>query len=346
MGLGDHDPVTGDDVSCFRPSGRSPDQVVRGGRELGLTVTAGLGDGELQELFSWSVVEPVHHLARHDLVADGVIGHDLDVHLVVDDLADLLGAAVGQLHPGAVGKAPEHHSDFLAKLVDEDGRGARVVQRAGHLPQRLAHQAGLQTDVAVPHLAFDLGTGHQRGHRVDDQDVQRTGPDQHVGDLQRLFTGVGLGDQQCIGIHSELLGIFGVQGVLGVDERGDSAGGLGVGHRMQRDGGLTRGLGTVDLDDATAGQTADAECDIECDRTGGDDRDRRPHLLAEPHHRALAEVLVDLRERQFQGFLAIGGLLRHGGHLSGSRCVTGFRSVSRDGRSGHRQVLLVSPRPS
>ena len=71
-----------------------------------------------------------------------------------------------------------------------------IAQCTGDLPQRLAHQPGLQADVTVTHLALDLGTRHQCGHRVDDQDVERSGADQHVGDLQRLLTGVGLADQK------------------------------------------------------------------------------------------------------------------------------------------------------
>ena len=68
-------------------------------------------------------------------------------------------------------------------------------QRAGQLAQRLGHEAGLQADVGVAHLAFDLGPRRERRHRVDDEDVERARADQHVGDLERLLAGVGLGDQ-------------------------------------------------------------------------------------------------------------------------------------------------------
>ena len=125
--------------------------------------------------------------------------------------------------------------------------------------------------MAVTHLAFDLRTRYQRGHRVDDQDVDGSRPDQHVGDLERLLTGVGLAHQQGVGIHAEVLGVLGVECVLGVDERRDTAGGLGVGHRVQGDGGLTRGFRAVDLDDAAARQPADAQRHVEGDGAGGDD---------------------------------------------------------------------------
>ena len=109
-----------------------------------------------------------------------------------------------------------------------------LLQRAGHLAQRLAHEAGLQADVAVAHLALDLGARRERGDGVDDDDVERARAHQHVGDLERLLTGVGLGDEQRVGVDAELLRVVGVERVLGVDERRDAAGRLRVGDRVQR----------------------------------------------------------------------------------------------------------------
>ena len=44
----------------------------------------------------------------------------------------------------------EHDPDLLAQLIDEDHRGARTVDRAGQLAQRLAHQARLQAGERDP----------------------------------------------------------------------------------------------------------------------------------------------------------------------------------------------------
>ena len=71
----------------------------------------------------------------------------------------------------------------------------RLGQGAGQLAQGLGHEPGLQPDVGVPHLPLDLGTGGQGRHRVDDQDVEGARADQHVGDLEGLLAGVGLGDR-------------------------------------------------------------------------------------------------------------------------------------------------------
>src|ERR1700761_5030140 len=83
-------------------------------------------------------------------------------------------------------RVAEHDADFHADLVDEQHDAVRLGDRAGELAQRLAHHAGLQAGELVAHLAFKLGLGRQRRDRVDDDDVDRAGPHQRVGDLERL----------------------------------------------------------------------------------------------------------------------------------------------------------------
>ena len=69
---------------------------------------------------------------------------------------------------------------------------------AGELAQRLAHEPGLQADVAVAHFALDFGPRNQGGHRVDDDHVHRVGADEQLADFQGLLAGIGLADQQII----------------------------------------------------------------------------------------------------------------------------------------------------
>ena len=65
---------------------------------------------------------------------------------------------------------------------------------------------------------------------------------------------------------------------------------------------LTRGLGAEDLHDATTGDAADAQREVERQRTGGDriHADLRA-LVAHAHDGALAELALDLRQRALQG---------------------------------------------
>ncbi len=202
----------------------------------------------------------------------------------------------------------------------------------GELAQRLRHQPGLKADMTVAHLTFDLGPGHESGHRVDDDDIDRAGPDEHVRDLQCLLTGIGLGDQQRVGVDPELGRVVGVECVLGVDEGCDPAGGLGVRDRVQSDGRLAGRFRTVDLHYASSWQPADAERHIQRDGTGRDDLDRWTGFVTEPHNRALAELLVDLCESVLQRLLTVESC--HGSH---SRLRSSSLGHVGDGRGQVRQ---------
>src|SRR5690606_24694940 len=114
-------------------------------------------------------------LVLHDLHA-GPVADDLRTVLEALDTAYVQSDRGGELQRPATGgglRTAEEDTHLLPELVDEDRRRVRVVEGTGDLAEGLAHQASLQTDVAVAHLALDLGPGHQGRHRVDDDDVQR-----------------------------------------------------------------------------------------------------------------------------------------------------------------------------
>ncbi len=93
--------------------------------------------------------------------------------------------------------------------------------------------------MGVAHLAFDLGLGRERRHRVDHDHVDGARAHEHVGDLQRLLAGVGLRDQQLVHVDAELLGVLGIERVLGVDEGRGAARLLRLGHDLERQRGLS-----------------------------------------------------------------------------------------------------------
>src|SRR5262249_9812991 len=161
------------------------------------------GHGQLKELIRHSVVEPVDNPLGHHCPDLRVVGQHLDGQALVDDLADLLLAAIRQGHPGAVGKTAVHNAYFFPQLIDEDGDSAGLVEGGSQLPQSLRHEPGLQTDVTVAHFSLDLRSGSQGRDGVDDDDVKGTRTDQHVGDLECLLTGVGLGDQQVVHVDPD-----------------------------------------------------------------------------------------------------------------------------------------------
>src|SRR6185436_19064976 len=91
-----------------------------------------------------------------------------------------------------------------------------------------------------------------------------------------------------------------------VDERGDAALLLAVGDRVERERGLAARLRAVDLHDATARVTADAEGDVEREAAGRHDGHVRRQGLAvlETHDGAFAVLLLDGGDRYFDGFLS------------------------------------------
>jgi hypothetical protein len=225
------------------------------------------------------------------------------------DLADVQPNRGVELECIAAGRrlrVAVHDADLHAELVDEDDGGLRATDRARELAQSLAHQPCLQADVSIAHLALDLGAWDQCSDRVDHDDVHRARAHQRFGDLQRLLTGVRLRDQEVVEIDTEALSIDRIEGVFGVDVRGDTTHPLGLGDHVEGERRLSARLGTEDLGNSTARNPTDPECEVEGDRTGRNDIDLElGWVLAHPHDGAFAEAALDLRDREFQCLLPI-----------------------------------------
>ena len=140
--------------------------------------------------------------------------------------------------------------------------------------------------------------GVKRRDRIDHKDVDCAGADQRIGNLERLLAGVGLRDQKVVELDAELPGVGGVERVLRVDEGADAAALLRLGDGVQRERRLAGRFRAVNLHDAAARKSADAERDVEAERAGRNGGDLH-HLavLPKPHDGALAEGPLDLGER-------------------------------------------------
>jgi hypothetical protein len=160
-------------------------------------------------------------------------------------------------------------------------------------------------DVGVAHLALDLRLRRQRGDRVDRDDGQRAGAHEQLADLERLFPRVGLGDEQLVHVHADPLGVRRVHRVLRVDEGADPAAALGLGDHVVDERRLTGRLRAVDLADPAAREPADAERDVERERSRRDRADRDLGCVVHLHHGALAELALDLSKRRIQCLLTI-----------------------------------------
>ena len=164
----------------------------------------------------------------------------------------------------------------------------------------------------VAHLAFELGLRNERGDGVDDDDVDGGRPHERLGDLERLFARVGLGDHEVVHVDAELPGVVGVHRVLGVDEGREPAALLRLGDDVKGQGRLARGLRPEDFDDAAAGDAADSQRGVHADGAGRDGLDDLVRLVAETDEGALPELPFDLLERLLECFLLF---LVHFDHL-------------------------------
>src|SRR5690348_30947 len=239
------------------------------------------------------------HLVLHHLHAR-FVAHHLVAALDRADAPDVETDRRIELERIAAGGGfgiAEHDADLHPDLVDEDDEHVGALDVRRELAQRLAHEPGLQPRKLVAHLAFDFGLRHERRDRIDHDDVDAPRAHEHVGDLEALLAGVGLGDQQLADVDAKLAGVDRIQRILGIDVRGRTAGLLHLCDDLQAKRGLAGRFGTVDFDDTSAWQAAHAERDVEAERAGGDDRQIVLDLrLAHLHDRALAELLLDLRE--------------------------------------------------
>ena len=127
------------------------------------------------------------------------LADDFFAFFELPDATDINPARAIELQgPSARGRfrAAEHHADLLADLVDEDHGRLALGDHPGELAQRLAHQPGLQADVRIADISFELLLRHQSGHRVDDDHIDGVRLDEHFGDVHGLFAAARLAHQQ------------------------------------------------------------------------------------------------------------------------------------------------------
>ena len=198
--------------------------------------------------------------------------------------------------------------------------------------------------MGVAHVALELRSWDEGGHRVDDHDVEGAGADEHVGDLERLLPRVRLGDQQLVDVDPERLCVHGVEGMLGIDEGGDTAVALGLGHDMERQGRLAGALRAEDLDDTTTRQAADAKSQIESQCPGRDGLDVADAAVAQLHDGALAELPLDLGHRHLEGLVPIDVVGAHWIPPTGSISLSTTVSLGCDMNATHETTRCDSAR--
>ena len=114
----------------------------------------------------------------------------------------------------------------------------------------------------ISHIALNLRLRHERRDRVHNDDVHGTASHHGLGDLERLLTGVRLGDVKVVDIDPDVLCVDRIQCVLGIDKARNAAALLHFRNHVQRDRGLTGGLRSVDLDDTSLRNAAESQREI------------------------------------------------------------------------------------
>src|SRR5579875_560536 len=148
--------------------------------------------------------------------------------------------------------------------------------------------------MSVTHLAFELSARCEGGDRVDDDHVERPRTDQHVGYLECLLTGVGLGDEQVVYIDANRTGVSRVHCMLGVYVGAYAAIALSFGDHVHGESALARGLRPEQLNNAAARQAPDAEGQVKGEGTGRDGLNLHVDVFTHAHDGTLAELLLDL----------------------------------------------------
>ena len=150
---------------------------------------------------------------------------------------------------------------------------------------------------------------------------------EQLRDLERLLARVGLRDEQVVDVDADPLRVRRIHRVLRVDERADAAAALRLGDHVVDERRLAGRLRAEDLDDPAARQPADAEREVEGERAGRDRADRDRGLVVHLHDRALAELPLDLAERDVE-CLILDPLV-----LTSMKCrllpIRGFRTAPR-----------------
>src|SRR5215207_134994 len=142
----------------------------------------------------------------------------------------------------------------------------------------------------VAHLSLDLSPRYEGRNRVYNYDVQGTGAHESIRYLQGLFAVIRLGEVEVLDVNPDSLGVGRVEGVLGIDEGGETSCFLRLGDDVQGEGRLAARLRTEDLDDATPWDAANAEGEVEGQGAGRDAVDPLAFLVAHAHDRTLPEL--------------------------------------------------------
>ncbi len=158
--------------------------------------------------------------------------------------------------------------------------------------------------MGVSHITFYFSLGRKGCNRIHDDNINRSGADKAFGNFEGLFTVIGLADPHFVNIDTQVSGIGGIEGMLGIDKGGNTALLLTFRDGVEGKGRLSGRFGTVDFNDSAFRITSDSEGGIEKDRAGRNCLDVELKVLsAEFHKRTFSKLLFNLKTGRVQGLI-------------------------------------------
>src|SRR3990167_768294 len=143
----------------------------------------------------------------------------------------------------------KHDAYLHTDLIDENDDRFCLGDDGGQFAECLRHETGLLAHMTLTHVALDFVFRRERSDRVDYDDVYLAAAHQRLHNFERLLASVRLRDKQRRDVDADFFCILGVECVLSVDERADTATFLRLGDGVQGERGLTGRFRPKDLDD-------------------------------------------------------------------------------------------------
>ena len=157
--------------------------------------------------------------------------------------------------------------------------------------------------MAVSHISLNLLSWNKSSHRVNYNDINRSGAHHGLCDLKRLISAVRLGNIQFININADIFRINRIQCMLCINKPGNSASFLYFRNHVESHRRLTAGFRPVNLNHTTFRNPSESQRKIQAQTARGNSLNRNMRTgISKPHHRAFSEILFQLGDRRIQRF--------------------------------------------
>ena len=118
----------------------------------------------------------------------------------------------------------------------------------------------------ISHLSINLCLGYQSSHGIYNHDINGARTNHSLCNLQCLLSIIGLRNIQIIYIYTNILCIYGIQGMLRINKAGNSSPLLYLRNHMEGNRRLTARLRSIDLNHSPLRYSAQSQRNIQAER--------------------------------------------------------------------------------